>query len=55
MSRKNIEIVEELLDAWNSGDVDRWLRTAHPDCEWSSGILRQVEGAEAATFRGTGS
>ena len=52
MSKKNVEIVEALIEGWNGGDVDRWLQFAHPDCEWSSGILRQVEGVEAATVRG---
>jgi ketosteroid isomerase-like protein len=52
MSRENLEIVRQLIDAWNRGDVDGWLELVHPDGEWSSAILRQVEGDEAASFRG---
>jgi ketosteroid isomerase-like protein len=44
MSRENVEAVLGLLDAWNRGDRDGWLAQAHPEMEWSSAILRQVEG-----------
>ena len=52
MSQESIEAVRRLIDAWNRGDVDSWLKTAHPDVEWSSAVLRQVEGSEAASYRG---
>ena len=52
MSEENVEIVRRLIDAWNRGDVDAWLELIHPDGEWSSAILRQVEGDEAASYRG---
>jgi ketosteroid isomerase-like protein len=46
MSRENVETVLRLMDAWNRGDRDGWLAPAHPDVEWSSAILREVEGSE---------
>ena len=47
MSEANVEIVRRAFEAWNRGDRDGWLATGHPDAEWSSGVLRQVEGAGA--------
>src|SRR5688572_2018149 len=47
MSRENVEAVLGLIDAWNRGDRDGWMARAHPDAEWSSAILRHVEGVEA--------
>lgn len=52
MSQENVEAVRQLIDAWNRGDVEGWLKSVHPDGEWSSAILRQVEGSDAATVRG---
>ena len=52
MSQENVEIALKLIAAWNRGDVEGWLKSVHPDGEWSSAILRQVEGDEAASFRG---
>jgi len=40
-------MVETAFRAWNGGDRDGWLALSHPDVEWSSGILRQVEGGNA--------
>ena len=51
MSRENVEAVLGLLNAWNRGDRDGWLALAHPEMEWSSAILRQVEGG-ATVYRG---
>jgi ketosteroid isomerase-like protein len=47
MSRANVEAALAALDAWNRGDRDGWLASAHPEMEWSSAILREVEGVEA--------
>jgi ketosteroid isomerase-like protein len=52
MSKENVDAVRQLIDGWNRGDVDAWLQPVHPDGEWSSAILRQVEGAEAASYQG---
>lgn len=47
MSRENVEVVTKAFDAWNRGDREGWLASAHPEAELSSAILRQVEGAGA--------
>jgi ketosteroid isomerase-like protein len=41
MSRENVEIVSEGLDAFNRRDLDRYLATISPDVEWdvSEGFL----------------
>jgi ketosteroid isomerase-like protein len=39
------------LDGWNRGDVEAWLQSAHPEIEWSSEIVRRVEGFETV-YRG---
>jgi ketosteroid isomerase-like protein len=52
MSQENVQAVRQIIDRWNAGDVDGWLEPAHPDIEWSSAVLRQVEGAGASVYRG---
>jgi ketosteroid isomerase-like protein len=51
MSRENVERVLRFIDAWNRGDREGWLAPAHPETEWSSAILREVEGREVV-YRG---
>jgi ketosteroid isomerase-like protein len=51
MSRENVEAMRKALDAWNRGDADGWLESAHPEVEWSSAIARGVEGGETL-YRG---
>jgi ketosteroid isomerase-like protein len=51
MSQENVEIVRRSLDGWNRGDVEAWLQSAHPEIEWSSEIVRRVEGSETV-YRG---
>jgi ketosteroid isomerase-like protein len=51
MSQENVQVVEALFRAWNRGDRDGWLASTHPEIEWSSAIIRQVEGAETV-YRG---
>jgi ketosteroid isomerase-like protein len=46
MSQENVERVRSSLDAWNRGDVDAWLRSAHPEIEWFSEVARRLEGSE---------
>jgi ketosteroid isomerase-like protein len=46
MSQANVDAVRRSLDGWNRGDVDAWLEAAHPEIEWSSEVLKRVEGAE---------
>jgi ketosteroid isomerase-like protein len=52
MSQKNVDVIRGLVDAWNSGNRAGWLAPSHPEVEWSSAIVRQVEGTEAAAYRG---
>jgi ketosteroid isomerase-like protein len=51
MSRENVEMVRKSLEAWNRGDVDAWLESAHPQIEWVSEVVRRVEGSETG-YRG---
>jgi ketosteroid isomerase-like protein len=51
MSRENVETTLRAFDAWNRGDREQWLAPAHPDVEWSSAIVRALEGAETV-YRG---
>ena len=51
MSRENVEVIASLFQAWNRGDREGWLAPAHPDVEWSSAVVRQVEGTETV-YRG---
>jgi hypothetical protein len=32
------------LDAWNDGRESDWIASLHPDVEWSSGLIRALEG-----------
>src|SRR4051812_6287302 len=47
MSEENVEIVRASFAAWNRGDREGWLASLHPEVEWSSAVLRQVEGTNA--------
>ena len=49
MSQANVDAVRANFEAWNRGDREAWLAAAHPDVEWSSAILREVEGKEAVS------
>jgi ketosteroid isomerase-like protein len=51
MSQEHVEKVRGSLDAWNRGDVDAWLESAHPQIEWVSEVARRVEGSETV-YRG---
>ena len=52
MSSQNVENVRRSFEGWNHGDFDAWLEGAHPEIEWSSAIVRRMEGAETV-YRGT--
>jgi ketosteroid isomerase-like protein len=51
MSLKNVQAVRATLDGWNRGDVDAWLRSAHPEIEWFSEVARLMAGPETV-YRG---
>ena len=50
MSPENVEVVREVLAAWNDQDLERWLACWAPSCEWIPKLRGQVEGAQ--TYRG---
>jgi ketosteroid isomerase-like protein len=51
MSQDNVETVKASFRAWNAGDREGWAEPMHPEGEWSSAIVRQVEGADTV-YRG---
>jgi ketosteroid isomerase-like protein len=52
MSQENVAATRALLDAWNRGDLDAVLEPAHPDIEFTSDVVRRLEGSEGL-YRGT--
>ena len=52
MSRENVELVRQGIEAWNRGDLDAFLELAHPNSEWVPAVAQLVEG-EDAVYRGT--
>jgi ketosteroid isomerase-like protein len=46
MSRENVDAVLEAFAAWNRGDRQGWIAQTHPDVEWFSAVLREIEGKE---------
>jgi ketosteroid isomerase-like protein len=51
MSQENVEVVRQMVQRWNAGDVEGWLRCWHRDAEWISEPLGALEGREK-TYRG---
>jgi ketosteroid isomerase-like protein len=51
MSQENVEIVVRALAAWNEGDFDGWLETAHPDIEWVPALVQLMERTQT-TYQG---
>jgi ketosteroid isomerase-like protein len=47
VSQENVEVARAMLAAWNRRDRETWLAACHPEIEWSSAILREVEGPES--------
>jgi ketosteroid isomerase-like protein len=50
MSQENVEIVREVMAAWNTHDIERWIRCWDPGCRWLPRLRGQVEGTQ--TYRG---
>jgi ketosteroid isomerase-like protein len=50
MSQENMDLVREVLAAWNSHDFDRWLACWDTTCEWVPRLRGAVEGTQ--TYRG---
>jgi ketosteroid isomerase-like protein len=51
MSHENVEVVRQMLERWNAGDVEGWLRCWHADAEWVSEPFKALEG-RPRTYRG---
>lgn len=50
MSNENVEVVRDVMAAWNGHDIERWLRFWDPTCEWVPRLRGEVEGAQ--TYQG---
>jgi ketosteroid isomerase-like protein len=46
LSRQNVEILHEAVDAYSRNDVEAFLKTVHPDVEWHP-FTAQAEGGGA--------
>jgi hypothetical protein len=52
MSQENVGVVRRMVERWNTGDVEGWLRCWHTDAEWiSEPPFRALEG-RPRTYRG---
>ena len=51
MSQENVEVVRQMLERWNAGDVEGWVRCWHTDGEWTSEPMGALDGS-ARTYRG---
>jgi ketosteroid isomerase-like protein len=49
--KEMVEVVRGSIDAWNRDDRDGWMAASHPEIEWSSGIVRAMEG-QASAYKG---
>src|SRR3954468_10625221 len=50
MSQENVDLVREVLDAWNAEDLERWLACWDASCVWVPGMRGRMEGSH--TYRG---
>jgi ketosteroid isomerase-like protein len=46
VSQQNVEMLYEAVDAYSRGDLEAFLKLAHPDVEWYP-FTAQAEGGEA--------
>jgi ketosteroid isomerase-like protein len=51
MSQENVDTARGAIDAWNRGDVDAYVESFHPQCEWYSAVVGSMEG-EGTVYRG---
>jgi ketosteroid isomerase-like protein len=51
VSQEHVDAVLRNFDAWERGDREAWVDSAHPEVEWYSEVARQVEGSEGI-YRG---
>jgi ketosteroid isomerase-like protein len=50
MSQENVEVAREVISAWNSHDIERWVVCWDPGCIWQPRLRGEVEGTQ--TYRG---
>jgi ketosteroid isomerase-like protein len=48
VSEENVEVVRQIHEVWNTGDLDAWLELLNPDIDW----VAAREDPDAATHRG---
>jgi ketosteroid isomerase-like protein len=46
VSQQNVKMLREAVDAYSRGDVEAFLKTAHPDVDWYP-FTAQAEGGGA--------
>ena len=50
MTQGNVGVVREVVAAWNSHDLERWIACWDADCEWLPKLRGAVEGSQ--TYQG---
>ena len=46
MPRENVEVVRQVVEAWNGRDLDRFLEVCDPEVEWHPALAPSFEGSE---------
>ena len=46
MSQQNVEIVREVIAAWNAHDIERWIGHWDTSCTWLPRLRGEVEGTQ---------
>jgi ketosteroid isomerase-like protein len=41
---ESVETMKRAIEAWNREDLDAFLTTWHPECEWRPAFPRSLEG-----------
>lgn len=45
MSQENVDVVRQMFERWNAGDIDGWLGFWHADAVWVSEPFRAFDGS----------
>ena len=52
MAEDNVELFNQVVDAYNRRDVEALLEVAHPNVEWHPAGVRALTGDDAGVYRG---